>query len=348
MGKWGADHSDERRNALSAMVLLAWSTGALITGFILDALFGDPRGFPHIVRWMGSLIAGLEKALRKLLSATPRGEKAGGVLLVIIMALVCAGLPLIALVCCYVYLPPLSFVLESLLCWQLIAAKSLKSESMRVFHSLRANDIEGARYNLSMIVGRDTASLSDDGIIRAAVETVAENASDGVAAPLLYMMPGGAVLGCLYKAVNTMDSMVGYKNDRYINFGRSAAKTDDVLNFLPSRICALLMILSAYILRFDGKSAYRVWKRDRRKHASPNSAQTEAVCAGALGIRLSGPASYHGSTTHKPYIGDDIRAVRADDINEANKLMYAASVLTLIIAVLFRAALMGMIIYGVL
>jgi adenosylcobinamide-phosphate synthase len=231
----------------------------------------------------------------------------------------------------------LGFALESFLCYQLLAAKSLKKESMKVYKSLIAGDTKGARENISMIVGRDTSQLDNGAITRAAVETVSENTSDGVVAPLLCMMIGGAALGCFYKAVNTMDSMVGYKNDRYLYFGRAAAKTDDALNYIPSRISALLMVVCAYMLRFNGRSAFRIWRRDRRKHASPNSAQTEAACAGALGIRLAGPASYHGKLNDKPYIGDDTRPARAEDIKNANRLMYATSVLTLVIALLVRA-----------
>ena len=328
------------------MTVMAWSLAALLTGFVLDMLFGDPYNFPHIVRWMGSLIAALEKLLRRKLPKTERGEKTGGVLLVCAVPLLCAGVPFAAVVLCYRFFPPLGFVLESFLCYQLLAAKSLKVESMKVYHSLRDGDAEGARKNLSVIVGRDTSVLDEEGITRAAVETVAENASDGVTAPLLYIMLGGTALGCLYKAVNTMDSMVGYKNARYLHFGRAAAKADDVLNYIPSRFCALLMVAAAYLLRFDGKSAYRIWRRDRRKHASPNSAQTEAVCAGALDIRLAGPISYFGKLRNKPYIGDDTRPVRANDIVDANRLMYAASVLALILVILFRVIWLGVMLFG--
>jgi adenosylcobinamide-phosphate synthase len=183
--------------------------------------------------------------------------------------------------------------------------------------------------------------LDEAGIIRAAVETVAENTSDGVTAPLLYIMLGGAALGCLYKTVNTMDSMVGYKNDIYLNFGRAAAKTDDFLNYIPSRLCALFMLAAAFLSKFDGKRAFQVWVRDRRKHASPNAAQTEAVCAGALGIRLAGPAVYFGVTYNKQYIGDDTRPVQAGDIADANRLMGRASVLSLLFALLFRLIWLG-------
>jgi adenosylcobinamide-phosphate synthase len=323
-----------------------WSMGALLTGFVLDAIFGDPRNFPHIVRWMGGLIALSESVLRRALPKTERGERVGGVLLLCAVAPLCAGIPFAALFLCYRLSPPMGYALESLLCCQLLAAKSLKLESMKVYRSLTENDVEGARKNVSMIVGRDTSALDRDGVTRAATETVAENASDGVTAPLLYIMIGGAALGCLYKAVNTMDSMVGYKNDRYLFFGRAAAKTDDVFNYIPSRFCALLMIAAARLLRMDGKSAFRVWRRDGRKHASPNSAQTEAVCAGALGIRLAGPISYFGKLREKPYIGDDTRPVRACDIVDANRLMYATSVLTLLTALLFRALCLGVFLYG--
>jgi len=323
------------------MIILACSTVALVTGFVLDLLFGDPYGFPHIVRWMGSLIALLEKVLRRILPETASGELFGGVILVVAVTLVCAGIPFVALFVCYRFFPLLGYFVESFLCYQLLAAKSLKTESLKVYRGLCGNDIEKAGNDLSMIVGRDTMSLDTEGITRAAVETVAENASDGVAAPLFFIMLGGAALGCLYKAVNTMDSMVGYKNGKYLYFGRAAAKMDDFVNFIPSRLCALLMIGSAYLLRFDGKGAFRIWRRDRRKHTSPNSAQTEAVCAGALGIRLAGPASYSGVIHDKPYIGDDARIIQYQDIIDANRLMYAASILMLFLAVIFRAIYFG-------
>jgi len=330
------------------MVGMAWSAGALLTGFVLDMLFGDPHRFPHIVRLMGTLISVLEKLLRRIFPATARSERIAGVLLVCAVALACTAAPLMALLLCYRFLPPLGYVGESFLCYQLLAAKSLKEGSMKVCGSLQAGDREEARRNVSMIVGRDTSALDEDGIIRAAVETVAENASDGVAAPLLYMMLGGAALGCLYKAVNTMDSMVGYQNASYLHFGRAVAKADDFFNFIPARVCALFMVAGAYLLRFDGKNALRIWRRDRRRHASPNSAQTEAVCAGALGIRLAGPASYAGICCDKPYIGDDARSIRTEDIAGANRLMYAASVFTLMVALLYRAAWLGVICCGIL
>ena len=323
------------------MRLLLWSTAALLTGFVLDLLLGDPYRFPHIVRWMGGLIAALERALRRRLPATARGERTGGVLLVCAVLLICGLVPLGVLAAGYWLAAPLGYALESLLCWQLLAAKSLQLESMKVCRALRAGDTEGARQAVSMIVGRDTSALDAAGITRAAVETVAENTSDGVTAPLLCLMLGGGALGCLYKAANTMDSMVGYKSLKYLHFGRAAARLDDALNYLPSRLSALLMIFSAHLLRYDGQAALRVWRRDRRCHASPNSAQTESVCAGALGLQLAGPAVYHGEVVDKPYIGDGLRPIVPEDIAAANRLMYGTAVLTLILALLFRAIALG-------
>ena len=183
-----------------------------------------------------------------------------------------------------------------------------------------------------MIVGRDTERLTEEGIIRAAVETVAENASDGVIAPLCYIALGGPVLGFLYKGINTMDSMVGYHNEKYEYFGRAAARLDDAANFIPSRFSALLMVGAAFVLRMDWRNGWRIFLRDRRNHKSPNSAQTEAACAGILGVRLAGDAWYFGKLVKKPYIGDDSRPVEAEDIVRANRLMYAAEWLGLVLA----------------
>ena len=258
----------------------------------------------------------------------------------VIVTLISTVVPLLALALCYKLYAPLYFVVESLLCYQLLAAKQLKIESMKVFDALQTGDLGAARYAVSMIVGRDTDVLDEPGITRAAVETVAENASDGETAPLLFIALGGAVAGCFYKVVNTMDSMVGYKNEKYLQFGRAAARLDDALNLIPARLCALLMIISAYFLRFDGENAFRIWRRDRRNHASPNSAQTESACAGALGIRLAGPISYFGKTCDKPYIGDDTRPITFEDIPNANRLLYGASGLSFALAIIIRSGVM--------
>lgn len=227
------------------------------------------------------------------------------------------------LVGAYALYPKIGMVVEAVMTYQILAARCLQVESGKVWKQLKAGNVEAAREAVSMIVGRDTQNLTKEGVAKAAIETVAENTSDGVIAPMLYTALGGPVLGFLYKAVNTMDSMVGYKNDRYLHFGRAAAKLDDVVNFLPARISALLMIGAAFLSgkSYNGRQAWRIWHRDSRKHASPNSAQTESVCAGALGIQLAGDASYFGKVVKKPYIGDPKRQVEYEDIRRANRLM---------------------------
>ena len=241
----------------------------------------------------------------------------------LVVVTVSTGVPAVILSVAYKYFWQLGLALESFWCYQILATKSLKVESDRVYIALKDKGLEAGRKAVSMIVGRDTQNLTEEGVTKAAVETVAENTSDGVIAPLFYMLIGGAVLGFAYKAINTMDSMVGYKNDRYQWFGTAAAKLDDVVNFLPARISALLMVGTAFISgkSYNGKQAWRIWRRDNRKHASPNSAQTESVCAGALGIQLAGDASYFGKVVKKPYIGDPTRAVEPEDIRRTNRLM---------------------------
>jgi adenosylcobinamide-phosphate synthase len=311
--------------------ILPWSAAALAAGFVLDLLIGDPRNFPHLVRLFGRLIAFAEKRFRAE-DQNPGTQLFCGLCFVCSVTALCAGLPLAILLFAYWAHPAAGFVVETLLCHQLIAVKDLKTESMAVYKSLAAQDIAGARNAVSLIVGRDTENLDEAGIARAAVETVAENTGDGVASPLFYLLLGGPALGCFYKAVNTMDSMVGYKNEQYLYFGRAAARLDDALNFLPSRLCALAMIGAAAILGYDAAGALRIFRRDRRKHPSPNSAQTEAACAGALGIRLAGPNRYGGKLEDKPWIGDDTRPVEAQDIVRANRLLYCTAILLFILA----------------
>jgi len=304
----------------------------LLIGFLLDAVLGDPYTLPHPVRLIGTLITKSENFVRKHF----QNLKSGGLFLMLMVMALSAGFPFLILKCCYQIGMIPGIIAESIFCYYLLAAKCLRDESMKVYHALSNHDTERARTAVSMIVGRDTQNLDEYGIIRAAVETVAENTSDGVTAPMLYIALGGAVGGFLYKAVNTMDSMLGYRNEKYQEIGFFPAKTDDVLNYLPSRITALVMIISAYLLRLDGKKAFQIWKRDRRNHASPNSAQTEAVCAGALDVRLAGDAYYFGELHKKPYIGDDDRPIEAEDIRRANRLMYLTSVIILLISVMIR------------
>ena len=306
-------------------------------GFLLDQVLGDPHWLYHPVRLIGAYISFLEKGIRKLFGEGERALLAGGVVLVVLVtgttAVVSGGI----LYACGRISPWLRFLASVILCYQLFAVKSLKDESMKVYQKLKENDLPGARYAVSMIVGRDTKNLSETGVTKAAVETIAENTSDGVIAPLLFLALGGPALGFLYKSINTMDSMVGYKNDKYLYFGRCAAKLDDVVNYIPARISAWLMILASACERMNWKNAEKIYKRDRYCHASPNSAQTEAVMAGALGVQLAGDAVYFGKVVKKPTIGDDIRPVEAEDIKRANHLMYLTSFLGLVFFAGIRA-----------
>ena len=305
-------------------------------GFLLDQLFGDPYFLPHPIRGIGWLIAKTEKTLR---AGNPQGnpteregaERRQGKLLVVIVLLFTGMLSALILFGAYAMHPGLGVVIEAVMTYQILAARCLQVESSKVWKQLNAGSLEEARKAVSMIVGRDTEHLTEEGVAKAAIETVAENTSDGVIAPMLYTALGGPVLGFLYKAVNTMDSMVGYKNEKYLHFGQFAAKMDDVWNYIPSRISALLMIASAWIFRMDYKRAWAVWKRDRRKHASPNSAQTEAVCAGALQVQLAGDAYYFGKLYPKETIGDDVRPIEPKDILRAGNLMDGAALLTLLV-----------------
>jgi adenosylcobinamide-phosphate synthase len=312
----------------------------LLAGFLLDLLLGDPYRLPHPVRLIGRGIAGLERILRKRL---PGRERMAGILLAAVILVLSTAIPSLVLFLCYRICVWLGVAVESVFCYYLLAARCLAKESSKVYRAAVAGDVEGARRAVSMIVGRDTAPLDMQGIVKAAVETVAENTSDGVTAPMFYIMLLGAGGGFFYKAANTMDSMIGYKNEKYLDFGRFAAKLDDVLNFIPSRFTALLMIFSAWLLRYDGRNAYKIWRRDRFNHASPNSAQTEAVCAGALDVMLAGDAYYFGQLCKKKTIGDDIGPIEPNDIRCANRLMYCTSVLMLAIAAAFRV-----IVYGIL
>ena len=305
---------------------------ALLAGFCLDLLLGDPQNAPHPVRAVGALIAGLEKLLRRCFPKSPGGELAGGVLLVVLTLGISAGAVFGLLWLCRGLPVWVSFGVQALLSYQLLAARSLRDESVKVYTALKTGTIEEARRAVSMIVGRDTSALDEGGVAKAAVETVAENASDGVIAPLIFLALGGAPLGMLYKAVNTLDSMVGYRNDRYLYFGRAAARLDDAINFFPARIAGVLMCFAARPAGFDGRNALRILRRDRKKHKSPNSAHTEAACAGALHIQLAGPARYFGQTVDKPAIGDPDRPVEPADILRANRLMFATSFLALLLA----------------
>ena len=315
---------------------LILQTAALIVGFIIDCIVGDPYCIPHPVVGIGKWISFFDKKLR-CGKSNPK-EVSRGALTVILVAAISTIIPALVLVLAWFIHPILYFVINSIMCWQILAARQLLKEGRKVQKALEKGDTEGARYAVSMIVGRDTTVLDEKGIARAAVETVAENASDGVIAPLIWMIFFGAVGGFFYKSINTMDSMLGYKNEKYLYFGRAAAKTDDFVNYIPARISGLLMVITAPFVGLNAKNAWKIFRRDRYKHASPNSAQTESACAGALGLRLAGDAVYGGVVHKKEYIGDALREIEPRDITRAGRLMYAASVLTLLIGIGIRIA----------
>ena len=317
---------------------MTFHISALILGFLLDLAFGDPRWLYHPIRLIGNLIAWAEKPFRAAFPKSEKGELAAGTFFAVFVVAVSTAVPAILLALASRLSSWLVFALEVFWSFQILAAKSLKSESMKVYAALKEGDLPKARKAVSMIVGRDTQKLTEEGVAKAAVETVAENSSDGVIAPLLFLALGGPALGFFYKAVNTLDSMIGYKNDTYLYFGRFSAKLDDVLNFIPSRISGLLLVLASPLAGLSMEGAWKIFRRDRRNHASPNSAQTEAAAAGALGVQLAGDAYYFGKLYKKPTIGDPLRPVEYEDIRRVNRLMYAAVCLALVLAVLAAAA----------
>ena len=314
---------------------------AFIAGFVLDLLIGDPHFIPHPVRLIGSFISFLDKRLNCDAGYNISEKKLNlikykrGMLLAFTVIFATFAISLIIIVAAYSINLYAGVIVEAVMTWQILATKCLRVESMRVYDALRTDGVDAGRRAVSMIVGRDTSVLDAAGVTRAAVETIAENTSDGVIAPMLYTAIGGPVLGFVYKAVNTMDSMLGYKNDKYMYFGRFAARLDDVVNFIPARISAYLMIAAAFIggRQFDGKNAYSIFKRDRFNHASPNSAQTESVCAGALRVQLAGDAVYFGKLVKKKYIGDGLREIEYEDIKRANRLMYITAFLCELLSV---------------
>ena len=299
--------------------------------FLLDLIFGDPYWLPHPIRLIGLLISGCETILGRIFPESKRGALIAGIFLNLIVVATSFAVPFFLLKGLALINPWLRYVVETLFCYQIFAGKSLKQESMRVYKYIKAGDLQNSRKYLSWIVGRDTESLDFKQITKAVVETVAENASDGVIAPMIFMLLGGAPFGFLYKGVNTLDSMVGYKNEKYLYFGKFSAIIDDILNFIPARITGMAMVLGAFLVGLDGKNAWRIFLRDRHNHASPNSANPESACAGALNIQLAGDAFYFGKLYKKKTIGAANRAVSAEDIVKATNLMYVASLLSLIV-----------------
>lgn len=306
----------------------------------MDLLFGDPSWIPHPIVGIGKLISLLEKLLRRCFPSTKRGEEIAGAVLWLVVVLVATAVPAGILWLCHSVSPWLRLAMESVMCWLILATRSLKQESMRVYDALQSGDIKKSRFAVSMIVGRDTQELDVAAVTRATVETVAENASDGVVAPLLFAAIGGAPLGFFYKAVNTMDSMLGYVEMPYKNIGMVPAKMDDVMNYIPARLSAFLMLAAGALLRLDVKNGWKIFRRDRYNHASPNSAHTESVCAGLFGLRLAGDAWYHGVLHKKKFIGDPIREIEHEDIPRSCRLLYATAILSLILFAAVKALLL--------
>lgn len=305
---------------------------------MLDLVIGDPQGCFHPIRLIGNLISFVENKLRKN-CINKSHERIAGAILWLVVVFTSFIIPFVILYIANKINFILALIIDSIMCYYILATRSLKDESMKVYKSLKNNNLQDARENLSYIVGRDVNKLNESLVAKAAVETVAENTSDGVIAPMLFIMLGGAPLGFMYKAVNTLDSMVGYKNEKYINMGRFSAIADDVANYVPSRLSAFIMMVASFILKMDYKNAYKIYKRDRYNHMSPNSAQTESVCAGALNIMLGGDNYYGGILVSKPTIGDNKREVEEEDIKRSNELMYVTSLLCLIIGVLIMLIL---------
>lgn len=328
---------------------------AIVAGFALDMILGDPRwGLTHPVVIIGWFITAIKeriwrilygcgyKAMRRKIrqreiKRRPLAEKISGFIMTFLIVVGTYIVVWQILNFAEMIHPVARIVVEAYLIYKILATRSLKTESMKVYRKLKEGDLEGARKELSYLVGRDTMELNESEVAKADVETIAENTADGVIAPMFYIAIGGAPLGLAYKAVNTLDSMVGYRNNEFKHIGFASAKLDDVFNYIPSRIAAGIMILASAILRLDRQGAVHIFKRDRYNHLSPNSAQTESVVAGALGIQLGGTHTYFGKVVEKPTIGDDLREVSFEDIKKTNQILYVSAVINLILCLLVAA-----------
>lgn len=321
--------------ALELLNLVPFSPAALVLGYILDLVAGDPERFPHPIRWIGRLIKSLEALLRK---TNPDRGRAAGVILAVLTVSIVYGTSLLALYISYEVSPYLCFVVSALFVWTGLSVKSLADEAKGVLKALDAGGIEAARIRLSRIVGRDTGGLSEGDVLRATVETVSENTSDGIIAPLFYLALGGPALMMAYKAVNTLDSMVGYKNAKYKDFGWFSARLDDAANYIPARLSGALAVSASFILGYNWRGSARIMLRDGRNHPSPNSGVSEAAFAGALGLQLGGSSSYGGVVSVKPSIGDALRPFEPASVMNAISLMRASAFHMLIIALAARTA----------
>jgi len=306
---------------------------SLTIGFILDFIIGDPENKYHPVRIIGKMCTSLEKIFRRILK---NNLKLAGAIVWLISFIVTFLITYFIVKICNKASIYFGIIVESILIYFCISSKGLIVEGSKVIKHLVQNDIEEARHALSFIVGRDTANLDKESIIRAVIETIAENMSDGVIAPLLYAGIFGAPLSMAYKAVNTMDSMFGYKNDKYKEFGYYPAKLDDLFNYIPARITGILIIIASFVLKYDYKNSFKIYRRDRYNHSSPNSAHPESAMAGALNLMLGGSNYYFGKLFKKPNIGDDLKNIEICDVKRCNKILYVTSILGFFIALLLR------------
>ncbi|WP_373240493.1 adenosylcobinamide-phosphate synthase CbiB [Kluyvera ascorbata] len=317
------------------MTLLAWCLA-----WVLDFIIGDPHSWPHPVRWIGNLINAVQRAVRRVCHSDLALRIGGGVMWLAVVGLTYAVAWGVLHLAASVQ-PWLGFGVEVWMIFTVLAGRCLAQSAQAVERLLRAGDLAESRIKLSWIVGRDTSQLQPEQINRAVVETVAENTVDGIIAPLFFLLLGGAPLAMAYKAVNTLDSMVGYKHEKYRAIGMVSARLDDVANFIPARLSWLLIGLAAFLCRDNGARALRIGWRDRKNHSSPNCAWSEATVAGALGIRLGGPNDYFGERVNKPWIGDEHRPIAIDDISRTIRLMWVASTLALLLFMAVRFWLIG-------
>lgn len=302
---------------------------SIYTGYALDLIIGDPYSFPHPVRYIGKLISIVEKQIRKITSSD-KGLKIAGFFLWFIVVGATFGITTLVLQL-FKFNKVAYFIVNTILIYTTLATKCLKDESIKIYKVLKTGDLEKSRIQLSYIVGRDTTNLNEKEIVRATVETVAENTVDGIIAPLFYGFIGGAPLAMAYKAVNTLDSTVGYKNDKYYYLGFASAKIDDIANYIPARLGVILLSLGSLFAGFNFKDALKIGIRDRKNHKSPNCAFSEGAVAGALGIQLGGTNVYFGKEVYKPTIGDKTREIEIEDIVRTNKIMYSSSIISIII-----------------
>lgn len=309
--------------------MISLTISVMVIAYILDLIIGDPYSFPHPVRFIGNLIRFVETKIRNI-AKTKKQLKIGGFILWIVT--VGTTITVTSLILnIFMVSKILYMIISSVILYTTLSTKCLADEAKKIYEVLKMGDIEKSRKQLSYIVGRDTTSLNEQEIIRATVETVAENTVDGIIAPMMYGFIGGPVLAMSYKAINTLDSMVGYKNEKYGDLGFASAKIDDIANFIPARITPFFMMIASLLLGFNAKESIHIAIRDRKNHKSPNCAYSEGAVAGALEVQLGGTNMYFGKEVYKPTIGEKHRELEIEDIIRTNKIMYATSFVALII-----------------